>query len=860
MKLPSAYEPNHYEADMYSLWEKSGVFTPKRAAHEDSFSIMMPLPNANARLHIGSALFVTLQDIATRYQRMRGKSALWLPGADHAGFETWVVYEKKLAAEGKSRFDYSREELYKQVWDFVASNRRQFEQQFRELGASVDWSRFAFSLDDKIVKQVYETFKKLWDDELVYRGERVVNFCTFHGTSFADIEVEYKDEKSKLWYIRYPLTDEGGEVVVATTRPETMLGDTAVAVNPKDKRYARFIGKTVKLPLTGREVPVITDDFVDPKFGTGAVKLTPAHDPTDFEAAKRHNLPLITVIDHTGKMNANVPEPYRGLTVEEARDKVVYELDKQSLLEKVEDYTHSVGHCYKCGRVIQPLLREQWFIDMKPLAADAIKVLEAKKIKFYPEAKRTQLIGYLGGLRDWNISRQIAWGIPIPAFQNVDDPDDWIFDERVGEETLEIDGKTYRRDPDVFDTWFSSSQWPFATLGLGSEDFKQFYPTSLMETGGEILYPWVSRMIMLGLYMTGDIPFKDVYIHGYVLASDGAKMSKSLGNVIDPDSFRTKYGADALRLGLVDDRAPAVNRPFDETKTIAGRNFCNKLWNIARFSEGFSAEITDGQSTAKTPADHWILNKLSNFRGHYKNNLDKYRFSEAYAGLYHFVWNDLADWYLEAGKAPGGAQPVVLAQVLQDTLKLAHPFAPFVTEAIWQKLEFGKGSLLAGENFPQERSYDMDQAVMFSKVVGVVGQIRRINSLLEIRAERLYYLNSDSNNSAFETQAELLKKLSGLATVKKVPERPDSGLRLPIDDIDAWIEIEPQKAEQYLSALREQIKSRSEATSRLEKRLNNKSYVSNAPKEIVAETRQQLTSEQSLLIKLKNELAELEKA
>jgi valyl-tRNA synthetase len=576
VKLSKIYEPQEYESDIYALWEKTESFVPKNRGSNESFSIVVPPPNANGNLHLGHGLNHTIMDVAVRYHRMKGEASLLLPGADHAGFETQVVYEKKLAEQGKSRFDFSREELYAQVWDFVAENRGNYESQFRKLGDSVDWSRYVFTLDDKIIKQAYDTFKKMWDEGLIYRGERLVNFCTFHGTGFADIEVEHKEVEGHIWSIKYPLTDGRGEIIVATTRPETMLGDTAVAVHPEDERYKEYIGKTVKLPLTNREIPIIADSFVDKDFGTGAVKITPAHDPNDYDAGQRHDLPMITVIDHTGKLPHTVPEPYRGLTVQEARKAVVDDLKAQGLLENIEQHTHNVGHCYKCGTVIEPLLREQWFIDMKPLASRAIKVLRDDKIKFYPETKKNQLIEYLKGLRDWNISRQIAWGIPIPAFQNSEDSSDWIYDDRIDQETIEVNGKIYHRDPDVFDTWFSSSSWPYAALDYpNGEDFSKFYPLSVMETGADILYPWVSRMIMFGLYNTDSIPFKQVYLHGLVQDEHGQKMSKSKGNVIDPMSQIEKYGADAFRMGMIAVETAGNNRPFDPSKLVGARNFCN---------------------------------------------------------------------------------------------------------------------------------------------------------------------------------------------------------------------------------------------------------------------------------------------
>ncbi|MGH7233846.1 MAG: class I tRNA ligase family protein, partial [Candidatus Saccharimonadales bacterium] len=455
MKLAKNYSPKLYESDIYALWEQSGAFAPK--GNGQYFSLVVPPPNANGNLHMGHALSFALQDIAARYHRSKGDRVLFVPGADHAGFETQVVYERELEKQHKSRFDYSREELYRQIYDFVGQNRENFQTQIRKLGASVDWSRYTFTLDDSIVTQAYLTFKKMWDEGLIYRGERLVNFCTKHGTAFADIEVNYQEEQGHLWQIRYPLSDGSGELVIATTRPETMLGDTAVAVNPKDKRYGSMVGKTIKLPLTQREIPIIADDYVDVNYGTGALKVTPAHDQNDYDIAQRHDLPMVTVIGFDGKLLHSVPEPFRGLSVIEGREAVLKQLQKDGFLVGEEELTHNVGHCYKCGTVIEPLLKEQWFIDIKPLAKNAREAISDGKIKFLPLAKRTQLERYLEEIKDWNISRQIVWGIPIPAFQNEDDPGDWIYDEHVDQEVITVNNKKYRRDTDVFDTWFSSS-------------------------------------------------------------------------------------------------------------------------------------------------------------------------------------------------------------------------------------------------------------------------------------------------------------------------------------------------------------------------------------------------------------------
>lgn len=852
MSLDKTYRPQKFEADIYKLWEAAKAFEPKNRGGKGSFSMVMPPPNANANLHIGYALVATLEDTITRYHRMTGKTTLLLPGVDHAGFETQAVFEKHLAKEGKSRFDFSRDELYRMIWDFVADNRETAANQIRTLGTSADWGRFTFTLDDRIVNNAYTTFKKMWDDGLIYRGERLVNYCTFHGTGFADIEVAYKNEKSHLWHIAYPLTDGSGEVVVATTRPETMFGDVAVAVHPDDKKYKKYIGKTVKLPLTAREVPIIADEMVDTSFGTGAVKITPAHDQNDYEVAERHDLPMITVVDFDGTMNHEAPEALVGLSVDEARKQTVAALKKEGVLQKEEPYEHSVGHCYKCGTVIQPLLREQWFIDMKPLAKRAIKALRDNEITFYPQQKKTQLISYLEGLRDWNISRQIAWGIPIPAFQSLEKPEDWIFDERVTDEVIEVGGVKYRHDPDVFDTWFSSSSWPYATLQTGKKnDFEDFYPLSLMETGGEILYPWVSRMIMLGLYVTGEVPFKEVYIHGYVMAEDGSKMSKSIGNVIDPLPVIEEYGADALRMGLIAGRAAAVNRGYDSAKVAGARNFCNKLWNVARFVEGLVGE-TAGERAASSPqtiADHWMLTKLQHSTEKISGDLDNYRFAEAYDTIYHLVWDDFADWYIEASKA--APNPAFLAYCLEVILKLAHPFAPFVSETIWQTLAWEKDSILAVAKWPTVSGGDMDKATQFGEVQRLVEQIRSLNSNLKRPVKTAVTLS----DNALAPYTDLIDQLARVTTTTQTaaPE----GVKLTCGAMTLWLTLDTDTMADLSHNLNDKITRLEREVDGLRQRLNNKSYVEHAPAHLVEETRQQLAAREEQIASAKNDLDRL---
>jgi valyl-tRNA synthetase len=757
-----------------------------------------------------------------------------------------------LASKGKSRFDYTREELYQQIWDFVAENKENYESQFRKLGASLDWSQYVYTLDKKIVDRAYKTFKKMWDDKLIYRGERLVNFCTHHGTGFADIEVSYKNEDSHLWHIRYPLTDQSGELVVATTRPETMFGDTAVAVNPKDKRYTKFVGKTIKLPLTNREIPIIADEMVDTEFGTGAVKITPAHDQNDFEVANRHDLPMITVIDFEGNMNHEAPEAFINLPVDEAREATVLELKKQGYLAKEEPYQHSVGHCYKCGTVIQPLLRDQWFIDVKPLAKKAIKVLKTDKIKFYPDNKKDQLILYLEGIRDWNISRQIAWGIPIPAFQNTDEPDDWIFDDRVDQETIKIGNKTYRRDPDVFDTWFSSSSWPYATLGYPDEDyFKQFYPLSLMETAADILYPWVSRMIMLGIYVTGEVPFKEVYLHGLIQDEHGAKMSKSKGNTVDPQIKVDQYGSDAFRMGIIADEAAGNNRPYDESKIIGARNFCNKLWNIARFTEDKVDDSSNDSSGPKpsTIADHWMLSKLQHSTEVISKDLENHRYASAYDNLYHLVWDDFADWYIEASKSAPNVP--LLKECLFTILKLAHPFAPFLTESIWQNFHKNQDSILAIESWPTALTADKNSSKQFSDVQNLVVEIRQLKSALKLKKPTLFHQvdNFIANNT------DLISQLAGLKSIEAVKE--GSGLKIVNPNHDAWLDVSDEKLDAFVNELEDKISEAKDRIKALQKRLSNKSYVNNAPKHVVNQTKDELKLTETSLDKLQSELDKL---
>lgn len=848
MKLTSAYEPHKYEDKMYKLWEEKSAFVPQHRGSDKSFSIVVPPPNANGNLHIGHGLNMTIMDVASRYHRMKGEAALYLPGADHAGFETWVVYEKQLAAEGKSRFDFNREDLYKQIWDFVDQNKENFRTQFKRLGASVDWSRYVYTLDQKIVDQAYRTFKKMWDEGLIYRAEKLVNFCTFHGTGFADIEVAFKDTPGHLWYVRYPLTDGKGSISVATTRPETMLGDTAVAVHPEDKRYKDLVGKTVTLPLTGREVPIIADDYVDPEYGTGAVKITPAHDPNDYAIGERHNLPMISVIDHTGAITHEGGKQFAGMPITEARSAVVAELEALGVLTKTEDISHSVGHCYKCGTVLQPLLREQWFVDMQPLAKRAITELRKGSIDFRPLVKQKQLVSYLENLRDWNISRQIAWGIPIPAFQNVDQPDDWIFNTEVSQEVITQNGKTYRRDPDVFDTWFSSSSWPYATLDYpDGKDFDQFYPLSLMETGADTLYPWVSRMIMLGLYTTDRVPFETVYLHGLIQDEHGQKMSKSKGNVVNPMEKIDQFGSDAFRLGILMGESAGSDRPYNEPKIVGARNFCNKLWNIARFVQELTKDTVGSEPKPATITDHWLLTKLQRSTEQVSSALDDYRFSEASDAVYHFVWDDFADWYIEASKST--PNPELLRFALESILKLCHPFIPFITEAIWQELGWSE-ELLATSAWPQIPEASTAQAKQFDAIQAIVAESRALINAVKASKPTLQH-----NSKLVADNQEVIARLARLGAVEKVEK--GSGFQLTQTREKAWLDISAEQLQRYKDDLHKQLVVAQEQIERLQQRLNNKGYIEGAPEKIVQQTRSQLETTQEQAKQLETELGRL---
>ncbi len=692
----SPYNPQDHEKGIYALWEKSGYFNPDNLPGErtEQFSIVMPPPNANGSLHAGHALFVTVQDIMIRYERMRGKKAVWFPGADHAGFETQVVYEKKLEKEGRSRFQMTREELYAEILDFTLANKSFMEGQIRSLGASCDWSRQLFTLDERVVKIVYETFKQLETDGLLYRGARSSNWCPKHQTSFSNLEVEHEERTEPFYYFKY------GPFVIGTARPETKFGDKYVVMHPDDERYKEYEnGQQIEVewingPITAT---VIKDEASDPEMGTGVMTITPWHSGIDFEIAKRHNLDYEQIIDWRGKL-LPIAEEFAGMDIREARKKIVEKLEAKGLVDHIDEkYQHSVPCCYKCGREIEPQIKEQWFVTMKPLAEKAFLALDEKKFAFVTERDERVFRHWLGNIDDWPIARQIAWGIPIPA-KVCDDCGHGMVDAEGAIISCTKCGGSVHLDPDTFDTWFSSGQWPLCVTDFNgeSDDFKNYYPTSVMETGKDIIFFWVARMIMLGLYRTGEVPFKKIYLHGMIRDKHGKKMSKSKGNVIAPSEIQEKYGTDALRMGLIVNNAPGTDMNLDPDKVNAYKKFANKLWNITRFVldniEDYDFDFDPQQLESGQHQGREL--QLKNVVGMINEQMEKDRFDLASEMIYHFVWDHFASDIIEESKMlladtdPNVrlARQALLARYLTTSLKLLHPFMPFVTETIWQEL------------------------------------------------------------------------------------------------------------------------------------------------------------------------------
>ena len=735
--LAKAYDPAATETGMYDRWDAAGYFAPSDGP-ETPFVLVMPPPNLTGELHIGHALFVTIQDVMARWHRMLGEPTLWLPGADHAGIAGQWVVEKELAAEGLTRHDLGREAFLERTWAYMDRYRGRTREQLRLLGASCDWSRFAFTMDPGPSRAVRHAFKRYYDRGLIYRGERIISWCPRCRTAISDLEVVHRDEQSSLWHLAYPVEGDGDErIVVATTRPETMLGDTGVAVHPDDDRYRHLIGRTVRLPIVDRAIPIVADTAVDPAFGTGAVKVTPAHDPNDFEIGKRAGLPALIVMHFDGTMN-EAAGPFAGDTIAAARRGVIERFNALGLLIGTEPHAHAVGHCSRCDTVIQPLISKQWFVRMAPLAGPAIEVARDGRLGFVPERFKGVYLNWLENIHDWCISRQLWWGHRIPVYVC----DDCEEETATVEETLAACpacGGAVTQDPDVLDTWFSSGLWPFSTLGWPdqTEDLRRFYPGTVMETGYEIIFLWVSRMVFFGLDIMGEIPFQTVYLHGMVRDAEGVKMSKTKGNVIDPTEIAAEYGADALRFALITQGSPGNDSRLSIPRVEAARNFVNKLWNATRFSLRAIADgaVTMGPDGPERPGnglalvDRWILSRLDAVTADATKLLANHLYGEAGRQVQDFVWSELCDWYIEAAKVRLGGTPAerrtvaqTLAFTLERSARLLHPFMPFATEAIWRALpHVGESAMVAPwpEAGERDQTAEADVAAMTTLVTAI---------------------------------------------------------------------------------------------------------------------------------------------
>ena len=734
--MEPTYDPKLVESRWYDRWDRAGVFRPEHNPDGDPFCVVIPPPNVTGQLHMGHALNHAIHDVIVRRKRMQGYAALWLPGTDHAGIATQNVVERELGVEGISRHDIGREAFIEEVWSWKRRYGDRITLQMRTIGDSVDWSRERFTMDDGLSTAVREVFVRLYEEDLIYRGNRIINWCPRCGTALADIEVEYDDEPGELVYLTYPFTDAPGGITVATTRAETMLGDTAVAVHPDDGRYKAYVGKTVLLPLVGRVIPIIADDAVDPEFGTGAVKVTPAHDPNDHEIGLRHRLEAPQVIDERAVVVSTGLE-FDGMDRFEAREAVKHQLFRKGAVEKVEEYSHSVGHCYRCGTVIEPYLSDQWFVKVRPLTIPAIDAVADGRTRFIPSRWEKNYFHWMENLRDWCISRQIWWGHRIPA---------WYCDEcgetivaREDPARCRCGSTNLRQEEDVLDTWFSSALWPFSSLGWPEEtpDLERFYPNAVLITGFDIIYFWVARMMQMGLHFMGDVPFADTVIHGLMRDASGVKMSKSTGNALDPLEIIEEHGADPLRLALVQAAAPGHDVPFDAEWVDAARRFGNKLWNAVRFTLQHVRDVPEegGYPDDPGPIDRWILSRLADVVARFDELSDEYRLSDAYGLLYNFAWSEVFDWYLEMAKSPlkdarsAESTRQALGVLMRDLLKLFHPVIPFITEELWNELKLGDG-LLAGSSWPVVPPYQAPEGVeMLQELVTGIRRFRAEHNL-----------------------------------------------------------------------------------------------------------------------------------
>lgn len=853
--MEKTYQPQLFEKKLYEFWSKGGYFGAKPNPDKEPFTIVMPPPNITGQLHMGHALDETVQDIIIRFKRMSGYEALWIPGTDHASIATEVKIVDKLKAEGLDKREIGREEFLRRAWEWKKQYGGRIVEQLKTLGSSCDWSREAFTMDENLSAAVLEVFCKLYDKGLIYRGDRIINWCPTCGTALSDAEVEYSEKDSFLWHFRYPLKDGSGYIEVATTRPETIPGDTAVAVNPKDPKYKHLVGKILVLPVNGREIPIVADNYVEMGFGSGAVKITPAHDPNDFEVGLRHNLPVIRVMDDNGVMN-ELAGKYNGLTRDECRKQIVEDLKEGGFLVKIEPYKHNVGECYRCSTIVEPIVSKQWFVKMKPLAEPAVAAVKKRKVEFIPKRFEKTYFNWMENVRDWCISRQLWWGHRIPAYY-CDDCGEMTVSKTKVEVCPKCGGKHVRQDEDVLDTWFSSALWPFSTLGYPkkTKDLEYFYPTNVLVTAYDIIFFWVARMIFSGIENMGEVPFSEVLIHGLVRDSQGRKMSKSLGNGIDPLEIIDKYGADTLRFSLATGIAPGSDTRYSEEKVESCRNFMNKLWNASRFlimnMEG--KELKDISELKKLPVDKWILTKLQGLIKEVTINLNKYEIGLAAGKIYDFVWSDFCDWYIEMEKPLlyGDNEKLkihalsMLSYVLETVLKLLHPFVPFVTEEIFRILHPDKALIV--EEWPKynKRLTYYAEAKAFEGVMNLIKAVRNIRAEMNVApSKRVTLLIKDNEHRPFfEKTAMFIEKLAGASHVEFVKEKPtDVKVSTAVSDsVEVYIPLgELVDTEKEIARLTKELENTEKEILRAEGMLGNQKFVANAPKALVEKERDKL--------------------
>ena len=879
-ELPKQYDPKQVENQIYEMWMENGCFKAEVDPDKKPYSIVMPPPNVTGQLHMGHALDSTLQDILTRYKRMQGYSALWLPGTDHAGIATQIKVEEELRTkEGLTRYDLGREKFLERVWAWKEKYGSRIVEQQKKLGVSCDWSRSRFTMDEGCSKAVRETFCELYDKGLIYKGSRIINWCPHCVTALSDAEVEYVDKPGHLWYIRYPLSDGSGDIVVATTRPETMMGDTGVAVNPEDEKFKHLIGKTCILPIMNREIPIVGDEYCEIGFGTGAVKMTPAHDPNDFEVGLRHNLEVIRVLDDNGKVNENGGK-YCGLDRYECRKAIVADLEAEGYLVKTEPYSHNVGTCYRCHNDVEPIISAQWFVKMAPLAKEAIRVVKDGTIKFVPERFSKIYINWMENVHDWCISRQLWWGHQIPA---------WYCDEcghinvsREDPTKCEKCGCTHlTRDEDVLDTWFSSALWPFSTLGwpdLNSEDLKYWYPTTDMVTGYDIIFFWVARMVFSGMEQMKKEPFKTVFIHGLVRDDKGRKMSKSLGNGIDPLEMAEKFGADALRFNLITGNSPGNDMRFYVEKCEAMRNFANKIWNASRYVL-MNLTIDEPGLPALDQLeieDKWVLSKLNTLIREVTENMDAYELGVASAKVYDFIWDTYCDWYIELTKTrlyseneqSKLAAQRVLVYVLDQILRLLHPFMPFITEEIWQAIPH-EGKFIMASDWPvwrEELAFPQDEESM-ELIKDAITAIRARRAEMNVPAnKRVNMTISTQRQNVFTAGIPFFGRLAGAEGVT-VSDTVDEGAM----EREGMVEVVTHAArifiplaelvdfEKELARIAKEKENCLKQIAMFEGKLSNESFVSRAPEKVVNDQREKLAKAKALLEQLEESEKRLKK-